>query len=90
MQENVLSGVGAVVHEEEVEVLDVVDEEGLVARRHHVASLLVGAVADLGHAQGTAETTADTVVNTLGLAPAGVNALEAVALVANELRRACF
>lgn len=43
-----LGGVGAVVHHEELEVLDVVDEEGLVAGGHHVAGLLVGAVADLG------------------------------------------
>lgn len=43
-----LGGVGAVVHHEELEVLDVVDQEGLVAGGHHVAGLLVGAVADLG------------------------------------------
>lgn len=44
---NVLSGVSAVVHEEEVEVAGVADEESLVARGHHVAGLLVGAIADL-------------------------------------------
>lgn len=64
-----LGGVGAVVHEEEVEVLDVVDEEGLVARGHHEAGLLVGTVADLGHGDHAAEATADTTVNTLGLSP---------------------
>lgn len=42
-----LGGVGAVVHEEELKVLDVVDEESLVAGGHHVAGLLVGTVADL-------------------------------------------
>jgi hypothetical protein len=35
------------VHEEELKVLDVVDEESLVAGGHHVTGLLVGTVADL-------------------------------------------
>jgi hypothetical protein len=35
------------VHEEKIEVAGVVDEESLVAGRHHVASLLVVAIADL-------------------------------------------
>jgi hypothetical protein len=35
------------VHEEELDIVDVVDQEGLVARRHHVSGLLVGAVANL-------------------------------------------
>ena len=42
-----LRSVCLVVHEEKVEVAGVVDEEGLVAGRHHVAGLLVAAVADL-------------------------------------------
>ena len=46
-REDVLSGVGLVVHQEEVDVARVLDEEGLVARGHHVARLLVGAIADL-------------------------------------------
>ena len=44
---NVLSGVCAVVHEEKVDVVRVLDEESLVAGGHQVARLLVGAVADL-------------------------------------------
>lgn len=44
---DVLSSVGAVVHQEQLDVLGVVDEEGLVAGGHHVAGLLVAAVADL-------------------------------------------
>lgn len=44
---NVLGGVGPVVHQEELEVVDVVDDEGLVAGGHHVLGLLVGAIADL-------------------------------------------
>lgn len=35
------------MHEEQVEVAGVVDEEDLVAGRHHVACLLIVAVADL-------------------------------------------
>ena len=45
--ENVLSGVGPVVHQEELDVVGVADDEGLVARGHHVLGLLVGAIADL-------------------------------------------
>jgi hypothetical protein len=44
---NILGGVGAVVHEEQLDILDVVDEEALVAGGHHVPGLLVGAEADL-------------------------------------------
>ena len=44
---HVLCGVGLVVHEQELDVLDVANEESLVAGRHHVAGLLVGAIADL-------------------------------------------
>jgi hypothetical protein len=35
------------VHHKEIEVADVVDEESLVAGRHHVSGLLVVAIADL-------------------------------------------
>ena len=47
VDENVLGSVGLVVHEEELDVLDVADKEGLVAGGHHVLGLLVGAIADL-------------------------------------------
>jgi hypothetical protein len=43
----VLGGEGAVVHEQQLNILDVADQESLVAGRHHVASLLVGAIANL-------------------------------------------
>lgn len=36
------------MHQEELDVLGVVDEESLVAGGHHVAGLLVGAITDLG------------------------------------------
>lgn len=45
--EHSLCGVGLVVHHKEIEVADVVDEESLVAGRHHVSGLLVVAIADL-------------------------------------------
>lgn len=35
------------MHKKKVDVADVVDEEGLVAGWHHVASLLVGTETDL-------------------------------------------
>lgn len=44
---NVLSGESLVVHQEELDVTDVADEESLVAGGHHVAGLLVGTVSDL-------------------------------------------
>lgn len=44
---DVLCGEGAVVHQEQLNILDVVDEEGLVAGGCEVAGLLVGAETDL-------------------------------------------
>ena len=44
-----LGSVGLVVHEEEVNIASVLNEERLVAGGHHVASLLVRAIADLYH-----------------------------------------
>ena len=44
---DILGGVGAVVHHQQLDVLQVADEEGLVAGGHHVAGLLVGAIANL-------------------------------------------
>lgn len=35
------------MHQEEVDIGGIVDEEGFVAGGHHVAGFLVGAVADL-------------------------------------------
>jgi hypothetical protein len=45
--ENALCGIGLVVHEEELDVPDVADEERLVARRGHVLGLAVGAITNL-------------------------------------------
>lgn len=46
---DILSGIGAVVHEQKLDVLGVVDKEGLVSGRHHVPCLLVAAIADLSN-----------------------------------------
>ena len=43
----VLCSEGLVVHEEEVNFTDVVDEEGLVTGGHHVSCLLVGSETNL-------------------------------------------
>jgi hypothetical protein len=43
----VLSSEGAVVHEKELNVGGVLDEEGLVSGGSHVTGLLVGSVSDL-------------------------------------------
>ncbi len=45
--ENVLGSEGLVVHEEKVDITDVVDEESLVSGWHHVAGLLVGSETNL-------------------------------------------
>lgn len=37
------------MHQEELDILGVVDKESLVAGGHHVAGLLVGAVTDLSN-----------------------------------------
>lgn len=41
-----------------------------------------------GHSNGTAESSSDSAVDTLGLAPAGVHALEAIRLMPLEALRA--
>lgn len=109
---------GSVVHKEKLDIVDVADEESLVAGGGHVAGLLVGAIADLkshristkfhvpphrksiilirprkgstyrGHGNGAAESSSDTAVDTLRLAPAGVDTLEAITLVTLEALRA--
>ena len=57
------------MHQQELNVLGVVDEESLVAGGHHVLGLLVGTVADGGHGDVALEASTDAVVDTLGLAP---------------------
>jgi hypothetical protein len=84
-----LSSVRSVVHEKELQISQVIDDESLVAGGHHVAGLLVGAIADRGHSNGTTESTANATVDTLGLAPCAlVKAHEAVGLMPREVLRA--
>ncbi len=64
-----LSAVLAVVHEKQVKVVDVRDDELVETVRKNVAGLLVGTVTDVGHGNGAAELTADTAIDTLGSAP---------------------
>jgi len=65
-----LCGESLVVHEEEVDVSDVVDEESLVARGHHMAGLLVGAITDRWHGSLSLESSSEGIINTLWLSPA--------------------
>lgn len=48
---NILGSERAVVHQEQFNIVGVLDEERLVARRHHMAGLLVGTVSNLKPAQ---------------------------------------
>lgn len=47
-----LCGEGLVMHEEEIDVSGIVDEESFVAGGHHVASLLIGAKTNLNRRWG--------------------------------------
>lgn len=53
------SGVLVVVHEQELEVGEVSDEEFFVAGRKEVLGLFVGTVTDLGHGELTLESSSD-------------------------------
>jgi len=79
-----LSSICFVVHKEKVEVGGVLDEECLVPRRHHVASLLVRSETDRGHDSLSLEASSNSVIDTLGFPPCRLDSLVAVALVATE------
>lgn len=64
-----LSGIGAVVHQQHFEFLNVLDSEFQETVRQHVAGLLGRAVADLGHGSLALEATTHGIVDTLGLPP---------------------
>lgn len=59
-----LCAVGAVVHEEDVEVLDVLDDEFFKAVGEVVPGLLVRPVTDLGHLLVASESSPHAVVDT--------------------------
>lgn len=64
-----LTGVGAVVHQEEFNVFFVSDEELLEARSEHVSGLLVLLRADLGLSDLSSEASSHARVNTSVLSP---------------------
>ena len=63
------SSVLLVVHEQELELLDVAHAELEEAVRHHEPGLLVVSVADLDVELSALETAALTSIHTMGLAP---------------------
>lgn len=79
-----LGGEDLGVHEQELNLVSVGDEESLVAGGHHVLGGLVGTVTNLGHSDGASESSSDTRVNTLGLSPGLTNSVEPVGLMSLE------
>ena len=75
---------GAVLHHEHVEVLGGLDVDAEHAVVSAVAEGLLGAVADLGHRGVALVATTHGVVDAVGLAPAGAEAADVVALEAVE------
>jgi hypothetical protein len=91
----------AVLEEKHLKLLGIVDDNLAESVGHHVASGCVGTETNSGHGLVSLETTTDAIVNTTGLAPAGLHkirytmgrrkyldSLELVALKANKLLRA--
>jgi len=71
-----LTGIGAVVHEEEFHVFFVSDEELLEARSEHVSGLLILLGTDLGLSDFTSEASSHTGVNTSLLSPRSLQTYE--------------
>ena len=65
------SAEGSIVHEEDVEILNVVHDEFLEAVGEMESGLLVGAVADLGHGPVASESASHPVVDAVSSPPAG-------------------
>lgn len=80
-----LSSVCAVVHQQELNIVDVADKESLVAGGGHVTGLLVRAEADRRQDLLAPEPPPHAGVNTLGLSPASTNAHKPVTLVTAEV-----
>lgn len=79
-----LSAVSPIVHQKQIKVSQVRHKELLEAVRQHVASLALRAIADLWHSDCSAELPSDAIVNASGSAPAWLEAVEAIALEAEE------
>ena len=69
-----LGGVGLVVHEKNLQLGSVVDDELLEARGQDEPGLLVGPVTDVGHRRVALEAPAHSAINAMGLAPRAINA----------------
>ena len=63
------SGVGAVVHHKHFQLRDVVDDNRFETVGVDVSGGFIRTVSNTGHGEGTLESTANTSINTLGLAP---------------------
>lgn len=61
--------VDAVLHQQDLQFSDIVDQEFLEASWEHVAGALVGTITNVWHQILSLEATTYSVVNTLGLAP---------------------
>jgi hypothetical protein len=64
-----LGAVDAVLHHQDFQLADVVDDELLEAVGEHMTCFSVGAITDVWHQVLALETTSDTIVNTLGFTP---------------------
>jgi len=82
-----LGGVDAVLHQQHLQVRHVVHEEFLESIGANVFGLGVTSVTDVGHFVLALESSANSVVNTLGLPPVGLDAKEVGRLMADELLR---
>lgn len=79
----------AVVQQQELHLLGVVDHELVETVRQQVTGLGIRPIPDVGQKRGALEATTSPAIDTLGLAPGGAgDAHEAVGLEASELLRA--
>ena len=65
-------GDGGVVHQQELELIDVVDDERVEAGAQHGSGGLVVAIADSGHQERVFVAAANLVIDTTGLSPRGL------------------
>lgn len=64
-----LSAVDAILHHQDLELANVVDDEFLEAIGQHMTGLSVAAITDVWHEVLTLEATTDAIVNTFWLSP---------------------
>jgi len=83
-------GISSVVHQQELDILNVADEEGFEAVGAKVSGLLVVAITDLRHGDVALEPSSDAGVNTLGFSPAWLDAVPSVRVKADKVLLALF